>query len=256
MGSPAFVDHPPTVGGCPNPPGPRSPRATPPARPRRRPHPGSRRRPHQPSPAGGRLPRPHHHGRPGKPAPRGPRHHRPGPAPHPLHRAGRHRLSAGLRLRRPPRLDRPPSRKPPDHRRAPPLPLAPRPHPLRPPGRRLHRLHPTAATAPGVTQALCHQLLYTVVPLAALADWLLLTTPRGFRLPYAWQWPAYPLLFLALTPAFPAASGAPSPTATTAVSIGIAICALPLIAIGIDQVRPAPRLHNNRISPTGIGPLK
>ncbi|MGW9173199.1 Pr6Pr family membrane protein [Streptomyces decoyicus] len=113
-----------------------------------------------------------------------------------------------------------------------------------------------AATTPGVTQALCHQLLYTVVPLAALADWLLLTTPRGFRLSYAWQWPAYPLLFLALTLASPATSGAPSPTGTTAVSLGIAICALPLIAIGTDQVRPAPRLHNNRISPTGISPLK
>ncbi|MGW7485739.1 Pr6Pr family membrane protein [Streptomyces sp. NPDC054786] len=113
-----------------------------------------------------------------------------------------------------------------------------------------------APTAPGITQALSHQLLYTLTPLATLADWLLLTTPRGFRLSYAWQWPAYPLLYLAFTLAFPATTGAPSPTVTTALTLGLALCALPLITIGIDQVRPAPRLHNNRISPTGIGPLK
>ncbi|MEU6325828.1 integral membrane regulator [Streptomyces sp. NPDC047049] len=119
----------------------------------------------------------------------------------------------------------------------------------------------TAFTLPatgtsGVAQALSPQLLYTVTPLATLADWLLLTTPRGFRPSYAWQWPAYPLLYLAFTLALPAATGVPSPTVTSAVTLGLAICALPLITIGIDQVRPAPRLHHNRISPTGISPLK
>ncbi|MGW7573032.1 Pr6Pr family membrane protein [Streptomyces sp. NPDC054765] len=113
-----------------------------------------------------------------------------------------------------------------------------------------------AAPATGVTQAIAHLLLYAVTPLAVVADWLLLTTPRGFRLPYAWQWPAYPLLYLAFTLVVPAAAGAPSPTVATAVTLGLALCALPLITIGIDQARPAPRLHNNRISPTGIGPLK
>ncbi|WP_328385464.1 integral membrane regulator [Streptomyces sp. NBC_00400] len=112
------------------------------------------------------------------------------------------------------------------------------------------------ATTPGVAQALSPQLLYAVTPLATLADWLLLTTPRGFRPSYAWQWPAYPLLYLAFTLALPTTTGAPSPTVTSALTLGLAICALPLITIGIDQVRPAPRLHNNRISPTGISPLK
>ncbi|SEE64377.1 hypothetical protein SAMN05428954_3306 [Streptomyces sp. 2112.3] len=128
----------------------------------------------------------------------------------------------------------------------------------------LHYVFPAAGTTvftlpvttTGVTQALSAQLLYTLTPLAALADWLLLTTPRGFRLSYAWQWPAYPLLYLAFTLAFPTAAGAPSPTVTAALTLGLAICALPLITIGIDQVRPAPRLHDNRISPTGISPLK
>ncbi|MFG2529228.1 integral membrane regulator [Streptomyces sp. NPDC048516] len=109
---------------------------------------------------------------------------------------------------------------------------------------------------PGAAQALSPQLLYVFTPLATLADWLLLTTPRGLRPSYAWQWPAYPLLYLAFTLALPTTTGAPSPTVTSALTLGLAICALPLITIGIDQVRPAPRLHNNRISPTGISPLK
>ncbi|MFF8788631.1 integral membrane regulator [Streptomyces sp. NPDC015125] len=112
------------------------------------------------------------------------------------------------------------------------------------------------ATTPGVAHALSAQLLYSLTPLAALADWLLLTTPRGFRLSYAWQWPAYPLLYLAFTLALPTLTGAPSPSGTSALTLGLAGCALPLITIGIDQVRPAPRLHNNRISPMGISPLK
>ncbi|MFE0376651.1 Pr6Pr family membrane protein [Streptomyces inhibens] len=114
-----------------------------------------------------------------------------------------------------------------------------------------------AGTGPTTTaRAISHQLLHAVTPLAALADWLLLTTPRGFRLPHAWQWPAYPLLYLSFTLAFPAATGAPSPTLTTALTLALAICLLPLITIAIDQVRPSPLLRNNRISPTGIGPLK
>ncbi|MEW1749529.1 integral membrane regulator [Streptomyces angustmyceticus] len=119
-----------------------------------------------------------------------------------------------------------------------------------------HTAFTLPATTPGAAQAVSHQLLYTLTPLATLADWLLLTTPRGFHLSYAWQWPAYPLLHLAFALALPAATGAPSPTAATALPLAVAICALPLIAIGVDQVRPAPRLHNNRISPTGISPLK
>ncbi|WP_330317186.1 integral membrane regulator [Streptomyces platensis] len=119
----------------------------------------------------------------------------------------------------------------------------------------------TAFTLPGTgtptaAQALSRLLLHGLTPLAALADWLLLTAPRGFRLPCAWQWPAYPLLYLAFALAFPATAGAPPPTVTTALTLALAVCLLPLITIGIDQVRPSPRLHKNRISPTGISPLK
>ncbi|MEU8780853.1 Pr6Pr family membrane protein [Streptomyces sp. NPDC048637] len=114
---------------------------------------------------------------------------------------------------------------------------------------------PEAGT-PTAAQTIGHQLLHALIPLAALADWLLLTGPRGFRLAYAWQWPAYPLLYLAFTLAFPTTAGAPPPTVTTALTLALVICLLPLIAVGIDQVRPSPRLHHNRISPTGISPLK
>ncbi|MEU8681060.1 integral membrane regulator [Streptomyces sp. NPDC048611] len=105
-------------------------------------------------------------------------------------------------------------------------------------------------------EALSALLLTTLTPLAALADWLLLTPPRRFRLPYAWQWAACPLLSLAFALAFPTTAGAPPPTATTALTLALAAFLLPLITIGADQVRPSPPLHKNRISPTGISPLK
>ncbi|MFE1175191.1 Pr6Pr family membrane protein [Streptomyces sp. NPDC058773] len=109
---------------------------------------------------------------------------------------------------------------------------------------------------PTTARALSHHLLVTVTPLAALADWLLFTAPRGFRLSHAWQWPAYPLLYLAFTLALPTAAGAPPPTAATGLTLALASFLLSLITIGIDQVRPSPRLRKNRISPTGISPLK
>ncbi|MFJ9848908.1 integral membrane regulator [Streptomyces sp. NPDC101150] len=106
-----------------------------------------------------------------------------------------------------------------------------------------HLTPPTDTTNP---------LLTTATPLGALIDWLLLTAPRGFRLPYAWQWPAYPLLHLALTTLI---GSHPRPLSTT-LTIAATACLLPPIALAIDQVRPAPRLNRNRISPTGISPLK
>ncbi|MFG2138995.1 integral membrane regulator [Streptomyces sp. NPDC048650] len=94
--------------------------------------------------------------------------------------------------------------------------------------------------------------LTTAAPLGALADWLLLTAPRAFRLPYAWQWPAYPLLHLTVTTAL---NSPPGPLSTT-LTVATAACLLPLLTIAIDQVRPVPPLRRNRISPTGISPLK
>lgn len=49
-----------------------------------------------------------------------------------------------------------------------------------------------------------------------------------------------PLLYLAFTLAFPATTGAPPPTVPTALTLALAIFLLPLITLGIDQVRPSP----------------
>ncbi|MFG2285001.1 integral membrane regulator [Streptomyces sp. NPDC048595] len=113
------------------------------------------------------------------------------------------------------------------------------------------------AAGPTTARAISHLLLFTLVPLATAADWLLLTAPRGFRLPYAWQWPAFPLLHLGFAFLLPALAGtAPSRPLAPALTLAVASCLLPLVAIAIDQVRPGPRLRKNRISPTGISPLK
>ncbi len=113
------------------------------------------------------------------------------------------------------------------------------------------------AAGPTTAQATSHLLLFTLVPLATAADWLLLTAPRGFRLPYAWQWPALPLLHLGFALLLPAFAGtAPSRPHAPALTFAVASCLLPLVAIAIDQVRPGPRLRKNRISPMGISPLK
>ncbi|MFD8544940.1 integral membrane regulator [Streptomyces sp. NPDC059649] len=131
-----------------------------------------------------------------------------------------------------------------------------------------HALPATPTTAfalprptPGTpAHSLAPLLLATLTPFAALADWLLLTTPRGFRPCHAWQWPAYPLLYLAIALAFPTPPGTHpvnvTTTLPTTLTIALASCLLPVITIAIDQVRPSPRLPGNRISPTGIGPLK
>ncbi|KIZ19650.1 hypothetical protein [Streptomyces natalensis] len=109
-----------------------------------------------------------------------------------------------------------------------------------------------AALTPCLTSAPADPLLTTAAPAGALADWLLLTPPRDFRLPYTWQWPLYPLLHLSLT----ALLVSPSHPLHTTLTLAAAACLLPLIALAIDQVRPAPHLHRNRISPTRISPLK
>ncbi|WP_051798030.1 hypothetical protein [Streptomyces sp. NRRL S-337] len=115
---------------------------------------------------------------------------------------------------------------------------------------------PTPGTPVHSLSSLSSLLLTTLTPLAALADWLLLTTPRGFRPRHAWQWPVYPFLYLAATLALPATTGTRPGSLTTTFTTALASCLLPVITIAIDQVRPSPRLSRNRISPTGIGPLK
>lgn len=122
-----------------------------------------------------------------------------------------------------------------------------------------------------------NHLVHTVTPLAALLDWLLLTRPGGLRPRHAALWLLYPLAYLA----FALTRGALlSPDAEArypypfldvdlhgylgvlgnAAIFGVAFCALALLIVGIDRIRPDPwgaqKDPGNRISSPGTGPLK
>ncbi|MGW1076552.1 Pr6Pr family membrane protein [Streptomyces sp. NPDC002537] len=122
-------------------------------------------------------------------------------------------------------------------------------------------------------ESIANQLLHTVTPVAAALDWLLLTAPGGFLLRHAWQWLAYPFLYLPfalIRGAFldPGTEGRyPYPfldvglhgyagIATNAVVFGLAFYALALTLVLLDRVRPHLRTPGNRISSLGSGPLK
>ncbi|MEV0602155.1 Pr6Pr family membrane protein [Streptomyces sp. NPDC050315] len=131
----------------------------------------------------------------------------------------------------------------------------------------------TLPDASSPTGTVADQLLHTAVPLGAVLDWLLLTTPRQYRLRHTWQWLAYPVLYLLfallrgalLTPGTPgrypwpllnpATHGYP----TVLLHALLAFLALSLLAtalLAIDQFRPTPPRPGYRISRSGIGPLK
>ncbi|MFE5871789.1 Pr6Pr family membrane protein [Streptomyces roseifaciens] len=122
-------------------------------------------------------------------------------------------------------------------------------------------------------ESIANQLLHTVTPLAAALDWLVLTAPGGFLLRHAWQWLAYPLLYLpfALIRGALLAPGTdgryPYPfldvdlqgydgIAVNAVVFGLAFYGLALTLVLLDRIRPHLRGPRNRISPLGSGPLK
>ncbi|MFJ9818762.1 Pr6Pr family membrane protein [Streptomyces sp. NPDC101151] len=118
----------------------------------------------------------------------------------------------------------------------------------------------TDATAPPVrwhAQWATLQILHTVVPLAALLDWLFLTPAARLHLRQAAAWLLYPLAYLAfsfiraalLPPSTPArylypfldvdAHGYRS-TLANALLIGLATYALAVLLIALDHVRPTP----------------
>ncbi|WP_052866091.1 Pr6Pr family membrane protein [Streptomyces niger] len=131
----------------------------------------------------------------------------------------------------------------------------------------------TGTAARGTTGTIANHLLHTVTPLVAVLDWLFLTAPRHLRLRHAWQWLAYPLLYLAFALArgaliTPGTDGRyPYPFLDVeshgylavllhAVLYGLAFFALALVLLAIDQFRPAPPRPGYRISRSRIGPLK
>lgn len=64
-----------------------------------------------------------------------------------------------------------------------------------------HASSPFAMTGGTVTgwQAVTNQVLHTVTPIAAVIDWLFLTTPGRLRLRMAATWLLYPLTYLAVS---------------------------------------------------------
>lgn len=122
-------------------------------------------------------------------------------------------------------------------------------------------------------RAISNHLLHTVTPIGTFLNWLLFTTPRGFRWSYAWQWLAYPLLYLPfalirgalLSPGTEGRYPYPfvdvdlhgyAAVLANAVIFGLAFYVLALAVVAIDRARPHLRRPDNRISPLGIGPLK
>ncbi|MFE0731092.1 Pr6Pr family membrane protein [Streptomyces antibioticus] len=113
-----------------------------------------------------------------------------------------------------------------------------------------HVLHTTTASL----------LVHTVTPVAALLEWLLLTSPGRLRLRHAATWMAYPcayLLFLLIraelmtpgTPAHPlypfldpAAHGYRH-TLTNALLLGLSFYALAVLLVALDHARPNPIHH-------------
>ncbi len=125
-------------------------------------------------------------------------------------------------------------------------------------------------------RAVSNQLLHTVTPIGAFADWLLLTRPGGLRLRHAGLWLLYPLAYLAfcllrgaaMSPGSEARYPYPfvdvdqhgyAGVLGNAVVLGLCFYALALAFVGLDRIRPSvPALwdRKNRISSPGAGPLK
>ncbi|QHC23552.1 integral membrane regulator [Streptomyces sp. GS7] len=121
-------------------------------------------------------------------------------------------------------------------------------------------------------ETVASQLLHTATPLAAVLDWLVLTAPGAFLLRYAWQWLAYPFLYLpfALIRGALLATGTngryPYPfldvdlhgyagIATNALVFGLAFYVLALALVLLDRIRPHLRGPRRQNSSTGAGPL-
>ncbi|GAA1357632.1 Pr6Pr family membrane protein [Streptomyces beijiangensis] len=130
-----------------------------------------------------------------------------------------------------------------------------------------------AVEAPTGWSAAANILLHSVTPLAALADWLLLTPPGGLRPRHAGLWLLYPLAYFAfvlirgalLTPGTVARYPYPfldvdlhgyAGVLGNAVIYGLVFYALALVIVGLDRIRPYLHGSENRISSTATGPLK
>ncbi|MFK4118402.1 Pr6Pr family membrane protein [Streptomyces longwoodensis] len=136
------------------------------------------------------------------------------------------------------------------------------------------RTPPFSVTTPGTAPTGWHQLadvlLHTVVPAAAVLDWLLLTAPGALRLRQAASWLVYPAAYLVFTLAR-GALGLPGTVAAkgekgtrylypfldvaahgyrhvlaNALLLGLAFYALALALVALDHARPNPTRHRTK----------
>ncbi|MER5707780.1 Pr6Pr family membrane protein [Streptomyces sp. NPDC002122] len=114
-------------------------------------------------------------------------------------------------------------------------------------------------------KAVANQLLHTVTPISVALDFLLLTLPSALRWRHAAQWLAAPGVYFAfalirgelISPDAPTRYTYPfldvtvhgyAGVLTNAVVLGAVFYVLGLAIVGLDRVRPAVRLSENRIS--------
>jgi len=114
--------------------------------------------------------------------------------------------------------------------------------------------------APTGWQWISNQILHTAVPIAALLDWLLLTTPGRLHLRQAATWLLYPLAYLAFSfargelilPGTPGRYLYPfldvdlhsyKNVLANALLLGLAFYALAIFLVALDHARPNPVRH-------------
>ncbi|MFF6913857.1 Pr6Pr family membrane protein [Streptomyces sp. NPDC012466] len=119
------------------------------------------------------------------------------------------------------------------------------------------------AAAPTGWQALPHVLLHTVTPIAAVLDWLLLTSPGRLHLRQASTWLLYPLAYLAfclvrgelllpgtqdryLYPFLDVGQDGFKRVLGNALLLGLSFYALAVLLVALDHARPNPIRHRGK----------
>ncbi|MGK5696249.1 Pr6Pr family membrane protein [Streptomyces sp. URMC 128] len=117
-----------------------------------------------------------------------------------------------------------------------------------------------AAAAPTGWQAVAHHTLHTLTPIAAVLDWLLLTTPGRLHLRQAGTWLLYPLAYLAfslirgelllpgtadryLYPFLDVDQDGYKKVLGNALLLGLSFYTLAILLVVLDHARPNPLHH-------------
>jgi hypothetical protein len=118
------------------------------------------------------------------------------------------------------------------------------------------------AAAPTGWPAVANQILHTATPIAALLDWLLLTTPGRLHLRQAAPWLLYPLTYLTfsfargelladtparyLYPFLDVHQHGYRSVLANALLLGLSFYALAVLLVAVDHARPNPTRHRSK----------